>query len=33
MLSKRHKLVKLIWQKKQKMLWLQIMKIFFFTVC
>jgi len=30
MLSELHKLFKLIWQKK-KMLWLQIMKILFFT--
>jgi len=29
MLSELHKLFKLIWQKKKKMLWLQIMKIFF----
>jgi len=31
MLSELHKLFKLIWQKK-KMLWLQTMKIYFFTV-
>jgi len=31
MLSELHKLCKLIWQKK-KMLWLQIMKIFFYSV-
>jgi len=31
MLSELNKLFKLIWQKK-KMLWLLIMKIFFFTV-
>jgi len=32
MLSELHKLSKLIWQKK-KMLWLQIMKIFFCLQC